>query len=280
MDKFSNWNKEKYPLFEKLKNFFTPSKKISFKEKISDVIYSLDFSLNKLKNNSINLQRRDQKFFDKCIISQVNNDNKRAILYANECAEIRKLARLILSSELALEHAILRLQTVGELSDIIGSITPVVDIITETKGRLSGIIPSVAGKLDEVTTILNKSISEIGSVSIKPTKVIGANNEAKKILDEANVAAEEQIREKFPTLPQELPKSESIKNKIPVAITTSGDEFVINNDLLKNKVYNYIKDHDGKLSVVQCSSYFGVFPKDIKKVILSLKNEGKITLDS
>jgi Mn-dependent DtxR family transcriptional regulator len=48
---------------------------------------------------------------------------------------------------------------------------------------------------------------------------------------------------------------------------------------LKKQVYSYIKDQEGKLSVVQCASYLGVFPTDVEKAILRLKNEGKIILE-
>lgn len=202
-------------------------------------------------------------------------------MYANECAEIRKLAKLIFSSELALEQAIVRLQTASELSDVIGAIVPIVGIVQETKGRLTGIVPSVSEKLDGITDMLRNSMGEMGSVYTSTTGSRDSDREAKKILEEANIAAEEKIREKFPELPEELHDVKEPEARIPVALTATagGGQPKTDQASLKRQVYDYIKAHEGKLSVVQCASYLGVFPTDVEKAILKLKEEGKITLE-
>ncbi len=226
------------------------------------------------------MKRRDAKFFGKCIEAQVNQNRDRAILYANECAEIRKLAKLILSSEVALEKAIIRLETISELSDVVGAIGPILGIVRETQGRLKGIVPSVSGKLEEVTGILNTSMTKMGSVCTSVPSVRSLNREAEKILEDANVAAENKIREKFPQLPPEFHATEEAGAKIPVALTASGVAAASPEKAsLKKQVYRYIKDREGDLSVVQCASYLGVFPVDVEKAILGLKKEGKIVLE-
>jgi len=255
---------------------------MSLKENISTATYNLKATLSKIRRNSTGLKQRDSNFFKKCIDAQLNNNYTRAILYANECAEIRKLAKLLLSSELALEKAIIRLQTISELSDIVGTIVPILGIVQETKGRLKGVIPSVTGRLEEVSEMLNSSIMEMGSVHASASGPTNVNPEVMTILEEANTVAEEEIREKFPELPQELHaiKVDDDEARIPIALTATGVEISLQDRaLLKRQIYRYIKDQDGKLSVVQCASYFGVFPKDVEKAILRLKNEGKIILD-
>lgn len=228
------------------------------------------------------LKRRDAHFFYKCIDAQLNKSFDRAVLYANECAEIRKLAKLLLSSELALEKAIIRLQTISELSDVVGTIVPILGIVQETKGRLKGVIPSVTGRLEEVSGMLNSSMTAMGSMDASTSGSTGLNPEVKTILEEANAVADEEIREKFPTLPQELHATEIVEDdaRIPVPLTATGVGPPQQDPaLLKRQVYSYIKDQDGKLSVVQCASYLGVFPTDVEKAILRLKNEGKIVLE-
>ena len=243
-------------------------------------IYKLEATLNKLRQISTGLKRRDEKFFIKCIEAQIAKNHMRAVIYANECAEVRKMARLIISSELALEQAILRLQTIGEISDVMVTIAPIVGIVQETRGRLAGIIPSVAGKLDEVNSMLHSSLMEMGSVHSPETGNKDSNKEVVKILEEANAAAEEKIREKFPELPPDLTSQELEEARIPVALTATGGDSPKRNDAsLKQQVYDYIKACDGQLSIVQCASYLGVFPKDVEKAILKLKEEGKITLE-
>lgn len=143
----------------------------------------------------------------------------KAIIYANECAEIRRLARLIITCTLALEQATLRLQTIHEVSNIMASVNPILSIVKETKGRLIRIVPSIAGKLDEVNTVLRSSMSEMGSFNTSEAS-IESNEEARKILREANKIAEKNIRERFPELPQELETyEEPTEARIPIAIT-------------------------------------------------------------
>ncbi|MFX0094754.1 MAG: hypothetical protein ACFFBD_23660, partial [Candidatus Hodarchaeota archaeon] len=247
---------------------------------INTSIYKLESSLDKLRRNSIGLKRRDKKFFDICIQAQMNSDFRRAVLYANECAAIRKMAKIILSSELALEQAIVRLHTISELSDVVGALSPIVEIVQETKSRISGIIPSVAGKLEDVTNILHTSLGEIGSVNKVSSVIKAPEYEAKTILQEANHAAEERIRDKFPQIPQDVTIAKESELQIPIVLTATGSTSLSpGSTSLKNEVYNYIKTHDGKLSVIQCASFFHVSPTEIEKAILILKDEGKITLE-
>ncbi|MFH0897268.1 MAG: Snf7 family protein, partial [Candidatus Bathyarchaeota archaeon] len=195
-------------------------RKQSLKEKVSMAIFLLESTSNKLKFLSEGLKKRDQRFFSKCIEAEINNDQIRATMYANECAEVRKFAKLVIGSELALEQAALRLQTLNKLGDALATIAPIVEIVEETKGRLVGIVPSVSDKLNEVNSMLKSSLSEMGSAGMSEDP---SNNssEAMKILEEANLSAEEKIREKFPQFPEELETSEELKFRIPIALTAS-----------------------------------------------------------
>ena len=153
----------------------------------------------------------------------------KAIVYANECVELRRIAQIVLSSELSIEQAILRLDTISEISDLIVAVDPILGIVQETKGRLSNFIPSVAEKLDEVNTVLGSTMTAMSSfhslgVKMKIDSVgIKVNSEAEKILKEANDAAEERIRDRFPEMPLELKISKKkSERKMPVGLTASG----------------------------------------------------------
>lgn len=222
------------------------------------------------------MKKRDQKFFLKCIEAEINHDHSRSIIYANECAEVRKLARLVISSELVLEQAALRLQTLNKLGDVLVTIAPIVEIVEDTKGRLVDIVPSVSDKLNEVNSVLKSSLSEMGSSNMLEDPSSNSS-EAMKILEEANLTAEEKIREKFPNLPEELEASEELKFRIAVALTaTGGSSEIENKDLLKQQVYDYVKKYDGQISLMQCASSLDVPLRNVEEALLRLKDEGKI----
>jgi division protein CdvB (Snf7/Vps24/ESCRT-III family) len=277
-DGFDNWNNQKTPLSKKVKKWLTP-KKSTFKENMNIAIHHLKASAEKLRRNSRALNRKNQKLFQKCIDYKLNNKPARATLYANECAELKRLAQLTLSSELALEQAIVRLETINELSDVMGSVLPIISIVENTKDRLVSVIPSISERLGDVTQMIQSSIVEMGSTPHLSSTHSKLPFEAKKILEQANSVAGERIRDKFPELPTELTATHEHKIKIPVALSATGESIPLSSSSIKSSVYNYIKDHNGELSVLQCASHLGVIPTAVEQAILKLQDEGKILLE-
>ena len=246
----------------------------SLKEKVSLATYILESTVEKLKSLTEALSNRDEKYFELCVEAAVNEDQTRAHMYANECAEIRRLVSLVMSSQLALEKACLRLSTVGTFSDVLSNISPTLELVSETGRRLKGIVPSVAGKLQEVDTVLKASLSDMGSV---PSSDPQAGAQAHAILEEASRAAEEAVRSKFPEFPAEL-TAELQKPKVPVALAEGAGEAVVEEQPIKEMVFDYLKRQNGVLSIPQCASELGVTPREVEQTILRLRDEGKVTL--
>ena len=134
----------------------------------------------------------------------MESDTVHAMMYANECAEMRKIALLVVSSKYALEQMVLRLQTVAKLGSILVTVSPVVDVIKETRSRLVGIVPNVANNLNQANKILVNSLVKMGTSSVGGVKPLVYSEDAEKVLDEAKIAAEETIRERFPKIPETL----------------------------------------------------------------------------
>jgi len=237
----------------------------------------LDATSRKLTSLSEGLQRRDQKFFSKCTEAQVAGNKTLAIIYANECAELRKLVRIVRSSELSLEQASLRLQTVEKLGDVFVTLKPIVEIVEQTKGKLINTIPSVATQLGQVNSLLTSSISEIGSVhEFKDSSKLSVG--ATKILDEANLSAEDEIRSRFPKLPSTFEKSENVNLKIPVILTaTGGAQELESSNSLTQQVYEYVKICEGQFTVNNCADFLGISPKDVERIVFKLKKEGRLS---
>ena len=91
----------------------------SMEDAIPLVLIKLEHALVNLKEIGEGLRREDHALFDKCIEARIEGDQIHAMMYANECVEIRKLAQLIVSSQYALEQMMLRLETVKKLSKIL-----------------------------------------------------------------------------------------------------------------------------------------------------------------
>jgi len=245
------------------------------KDRVSLAIYILESTIEKLKNLTAALTKRDERHFEQCIEAVVSEDSSRALMYANECAEIRRLVSLVMSSQLALEKACLRLSTVGTISDVLSNISPMLELVNETGRRLKGIVPSVTGKLQEVDSVLKASLSDMGSTSSVDHKL--ASQEVQKILEEANKAADEAVRSKFPEFPPEL-TAELEKPQVPVALADGVGDVAIDGRPVKELVYDYVKKRGGRLSIAECASDLGLTSKEVEQTILQLRYEGKVTL--
>jgi len=50
------------------------------------------------------LQNREKELFGKCVSAQMEGDSTKATMYANQCADIRKIIRLVARTELTLSR--------------------------------------------------------------------------------------------------------------------------------------------------------------------------------
>ena len=175
------------------------------RDRIEEIIYRLNTQLEQLKQTFAKIQHRDKEIFDKCIASVMGKDQERAAMYANECAEVRKIARILLRSEIALERVNLRLQTVGELGDILVQMAPAIGVVRAVKGELAGVVPEVSHELSMIDETLGSIVLEAGEATGFTIPIGASSEEAQKILNEANSVSEQRMKERFPELPTIVP---------------------------------------------------------------------------
>jgi len=239
--------------------------------------------------------------FQKCIAAQLSKDLPRAQLYASECAEIRKMAKIVLESEIALERAIIRLQTVEQLGEILVQMLPIVSVVNETRGKIEGVIPEVASELDAVHSLLDDTVKETGMIQQRDSEMVLQDEEARKIFEESSFYAEEQIRKQFPELPSAASKHEIAQESVNVApansvplqtLSPTKEEATLEaegaveglapeREELPSRVYEYIRNHvrqGGKLNLADCAKALGVRRDDVMKAIDTLRGERRIVL--
>jgi len=186
----------------------------SLEDKMPEIIFKLDATLAKLDNISESLRREDNELFERCVEARLKGDSVHAMMYANECAEIRKIALLVISCKYALEQMVLRLHTVAKLGSVLVTVSPVIDVIKETRSRLADIVPNVANNLNEANEILVKCLAKMGTSTTNVVKPLMNSEEAVKVLEEAKFAAEKTIRERFPNIPETLKEKVSAEAEL------------------------------------------------------------------
>jgi len=254
-----------------------------------------------LQDTVLRLQKKDHDTFQKCIAAQLSKDLPRAQLYASECAEIRKMAKIVLESEIALERAIIRLQTVEQLGEILVQMLPIVSVVNETRGRIEGVIPEVASELDAVHSLLDDTVKETGMIRQRNSETVLQDEEARKIFEESSFFAEEQIRKQFPELPSatsrhgtaQESKDGPLADTVPLhTLSTTKEEATLEAEGLVEgpdpeeqelppRVYEYIRSNvrrGGKLNLTECAKALGVQRDDVVRAVEALRKERRIVL--
>jgi len=163
--------------------------------------YKLRAMLNKLDIYIGRLQERDRILFERVVEAHMSKDTARASMYANEVAEIRKISKQLISYAAALEQVELRLETFTELGDVFSNLIPVIGVVKELRNAMRGVMPEMGLELAELEESLQSIVVEAGEFTGGGLEYVGTSPEARKILDEAAVLANQRMKEKFPELP-------------------------------------------------------------------------------
>jgi len=175
--------------------------KLPMKEQLAGALYRLKVQHNKLESAAMRMQQHDRDIFTKCVNAQMAHDVARASMYANECAEVRKMAKVTLQCQLALEQVSIRLETIEEFGDMARLMVPVASVVNSIKNQISGLIPEVGFELSEIGEVLNSVVTEAGETVGSPYEMEPSGGEAQRILTEANTVAEQHMKERFPEIP-------------------------------------------------------------------------------
>jgi division protein CdvB (Snf7/Vps24/ESCRT-III family) len=186
------------PIIKRLKEAMNPT---PLRNRITHVLSSIKIQNKKLNYKLHQLERRNKTLYQKCVNALQTKNKPLAAIYANECFEIRKITKLTLASQLALERVTLRLETVREFGDIAHNVNAATQVVSAIKNNLQNIVPEVSMKLEEINENLESMIFEVGEVT-ESSLHLPPTEEAEKILAEANIIAEQKLKEDLPDLPE------------------------------------------------------------------------------
>jgi len=185
-------------VMDRVKEAFHPT---PLRTRLTEALLRLKMQLSRLDRTAQKMQQRDAALYSKCVSAVQQKNTQLASIYASECAEIRKMAKVILHSQLALEQVALRLELVQQFGQMVYDMKPVAAVVKTIKTQLQGILPEVSMELASVNESLEYVASEVGDVTEESFAMPVSGADAEKILSEANVVAEQKMRERFPELP-------------------------------------------------------------------------------
>jgi division protein CdvB (Snf7/Vps24/ESCRT-III family) len=205
------WKGKEHTVGAAIKKAFTREKPLRYR--LAMAHYKVNMMIRRLEVFLERLKQRDKELFERVVDALISKDVARATMYANEVAELRKVAKQLFMVQVALEQIGLRIESIREIGEIVLYLGPVVSVVKEIRSAIRSVLPEIGIELGEVEDILHETVMEAGEMVGGGALTIPASAEAKKILQEAHVVAEQRMKEGFPSLPA-----------IPTAPTTSGAE--------------------------------------------------------
>ena len=189
--------KESEPsLASKIKNVAKPTQDL--KEQIGVVIQRLDFQTQSLDRAVKRFEIRDAEIFQRIVKSMTERDTARANIFATELGEIRKVEKMLSHASLALQSVSMRLSTVSEMGEVVAVLSPAKNMLNNIRSEMCSILPEASQELGNIGNLLSDIVSTTHQGNDMPENTIMASADAMSILEEAEVAAEKRLGEKFP----------------------------------------------------------------------------------
>jgi division protein CdvB (Snf7/Vps24/ESCRT-III family) len=196
---FKRKQNEKETAVSKIMNVTKPQE--SIKEQIINVTQKLDAQARTLDTAVKRFEMRDTEIFRKVVRAMENREHALANIYATELSEIRKVEKMLSHASLALQSVSMRLSTVSEMGDLVTVLSPARTVLNGIRSEMGSIMPEASQELDSIGNILSEICSTTsGQYTDNAIGVQAANEEALKILEEAEVAAESRLKDKLPEI--------------------------------------------------------------------------------
>ncbi len=173
----------------------------ALKPRIQNAVNKLQVQISKMDSMLTKLRERDQQIFQRIVTSMQQHDTSASKVLSNELAEIRKVTRMLGNARMSLEQVQLRLTTIHDLGDAMVAIGPAMSTMKGLKSSLGRFMPEADSELNSMTQTLNGLMMDSLSGDSFAMESEATNEETEKILQEASAVAEQQIGDKFPSVP-------------------------------------------------------------------------------
>jgi len=174
------------------------------KPRMDYAVRRLQLLVNRLDQASERFSQKDKALFAKLVDAYAKHDTAHANIYANELAEMRKMAKLTMNARLALDQVMLRLNTCTEFGDMVATLAPAIGVLRSVGSCITGVMPEAENELGEIGNMLSGLMFDAGLGSGMTMNFNNVNEDTAKILNEAAAVAEQKVSSNFPDLPAGL----------------------------------------------------------------------------
>ncbi len=173
----------------------------ALKPRIQTAVNKLQVQISKMDSMLTKLHERDAQLFQRVVTAMQQHDTSTSKVLSNELAEIRKVTKMLGNARMSLEQVQLRLTTIHDLGDAMVAIGPAMSTMKGLKSSLGRFMPEADAELNAMSQTLNGLMMDSLAGDSFSMESDASSEETEKILQEASAVAEQQIGEKFPSVP-------------------------------------------------------------------------------
>lgn len=195
-----NWaRQETASVADKLRDSVKPQG--ALKPRIQTAVNKLQLQISKMDSMLNKLHERDAQLFKRIVAAMQQHDTSASRVLSNELAEIRKVTKMLGNARMALEQVQLRLTTIHDLGDAMVAIGPAMSTMKGLKSSLGRFMPEADAELNSMTQTLSGLMMDSLAGDAFNVGSDVSSEETEKILQEALAVAEQQIGDRFPSVP-------------------------------------------------------------------------------
>ena len=184
----------------------------ALKPRIQNAVNKLQVQISKMDTMLGKLQMRDRQLFQRIVTAMQQHDTNASRVLSNELAEVRKVTKVLSGARMSIEQVQLRLTTIHDLGDAMVEIGPTMNTMRGLKSSLGKFMPEADTELKSMTDTLGGLMSDsLTSGDAFNMESDASNEETDKILQEASAVAEQQVGDRFPS----VPASSGISSELP-----------------------------------------------------------------
>lgn len=260
---------------------------------LSDIIVRLDLILKEVRDVTERLISRYKDLIREALIAKSEKKNERALVYANEAAQVSKYIKKAMITEMIIEQVKLRLQTLGDVADINKALVSISSLLHIAREYVSDIAPNLAVGLElaiSKTRELIAGTSDVMQVRVEDALVISP--ETRELLSEVEKSVEEKLSQ-LPEIPAEYLLSrdrgvstieETLKARnaaeleaIPAARPRTRKTSVPR-ERVADFILNIARERGGFIEVGYVAEKLGISREEVIQTLVELEKLGKISI--
>jgi division protein CdvB (Snf7/Vps24/ESCRT-III family) len=261
----------------------------SVRPKVASTIKEIELHRRELENLRAKVEQRRKQLYDTTVKAMIAKDRSKAVVYANEWAELRKVGKVVYASELALTQVILRLESIVDVGDVMSHLSIAFKVLRRVNKTVQGLVPSLDQASSEITNALTETMAEMSNVS--PSFSINVSTESgEELVEQARKFAEqrvEEMKQSLGTSGREIQVStEPLRQR--VALLEGGEEADEDEaalgalyteqkpEELEERVLQYAVIHNGNVDITDASVALKLPSEDVEEAMLHLLNQGRM----